>query len=141
MRTVTGMHDGGHMSIAGVKTAMPGGDGMARQGEGVVLERAECFECLGAALYGVLSLSAHPGRRGVVIVVGGPQYRAGSHRQFTLLARSLAAAGIAVLRFDYRGMGDSEGAARSFEDINDDVRAAVDNMFDMVPGLDDVVLW
>lgn len=141
MRTVTGMHDGGHMSIASVRTALPGGDDMARQGESVVLERAVCFDCQGAALYGVLSLSAQPGRRGVVIVVGGPQYRAGSHRQFTLLARSLAAANIAVLRFDYRGMGDSEGAAHSFEDINDDVRSAVDSMFDMVPGLEDVVLW
>jgi exosortase A-associated hydrolase 1 len=31
----------------------------------------------------------------------------GSHRQFVLLARHLAAAGYPVLRFDYRGMGDS----------------------------------
>jgi alpha/beta superfamily hydrolase len=48
----------------------------------------------------------------VLVIVGGPQYRAGSHRQFTLLARSLAEQGFAVLRFDYRGMGDSTGAMR-----------------------------
>lgn len=120
---------------------MPDKSDLAEQGDDPVLERAVCFDCQGAALYGVLSLSAAPVRRGVVIVVGGPQYRSGSHRQFTLLARSLAAAGIPVLRFDYRGMGDSEGTARSFDDINDDLRAAVDFMFSAVPGLEDVVLW
>ncbi|HBZ05431.1 MAG TPA: hydrolase 1, exosortase A system-associated, partial [Massilia sp.] len=49
--------------------------------------------CRGAWLYGIVSLPAAPHPRGVLIVVGGPQYRAGSHRQFTLLARDLAAAG------------------------------------------------
>ena len=43
--------------------------------------------------------------RGMLIVVGGPQYRAGSHRQFTLLARDVAATGVPTMRFDYRGMG------------------------------------
>ena len=58
--------------------------------------------------------AACAGPRGVLIVTGGPQYRAGSHRQFVLLARFLAARGMAVLRFDYRGMGDSEGAPRDY---------------------------
>ena len=50
----------------------------------------------------------------MVIVVGGPQYRAGSHRQFTLLARHIAAAGYPVLRFDARGCPELElGGARS----------------------------
>ena len=48
-------------------------------------------------------------------MVGGPQYRVGSHRQFTLMARAFAAAGYPVLRFDYRGIGDSEGESRGFE--------------------------
>src|SRR4051812_2979776 len=93
-------------------------------------ERAVAFDCQGERLYGVISLpssaSNQPVTRGVLIVVGGPQYRAGSHRQFTLLARSLAARGIAAMRFDYRGMGDSEGAMRDFESVQDDVRAALD---------------
>lgn len=104
-------------------------------------ERALSFPCGLDSLVGILHLPAAPRSRGVVVVVGGPQYRAGSHRQFTLLARSLAAAGTPVLRFDYRGMGDSQGAARTFEDVSEDLRAAIDCFFHEVPGLREVVLW
>ena len=52
---------------------------------------------------------------GVVIVVGGAQYRVGSHRQFVGLARHLAAHGHPVLRFDFPGMGDSPGDWVGFE--------------------------
>jgi exosortase A-associated hydrolase 1 len=104
-------------------------------------ERAVSFACQGDALYGVLSLPQGACTRGVLIVVGGPQYRAGSHRQFTLLARSLAAQGIAALRFDYRGMGDSEGETRSFDTVDEDLRAALDHFMAAVPGLRHVVLW
>ena len=106
-------------------------------------ERAFAFPCGGETLVGVLHLPAQsqPPSRGVVVVVGGPQYRAGSHRQFTLLARSLAAAGTPVLRFDYRGMGDSGGPVRAFDDVNEDLRAAIDRFFVEVPGLREVVLW
>jgi exosortase A-associated hydrolase 1 len=104
-------------------------------------EQALAFECEGSRLYGVLSLPDAPAKRGVLIVVGGPQYRAGSHRQFTLLARSLAARGIPAMRFDYRGMGDSEGARRDFDSTNADLRAAVNRFFACVPGLAEVVLW
>jgi exosortase A-associated hydrolase 1 len=104
-------------------------------------ERALAFPCRGDWLYGVLSMPEQASRRGVLIVVGGPQYRAGSHRQFTLLARFLAAQGIPVMRFDYRGMGDSEGAMRNFEAVTEDIRAAIDSFFEQVPGLDELVLW
>jgi len=106
-----------------------------------VEEQALAFPCHDDWLYGILSLPQQPCRRGVLIVVGGPQYRAGSHRQFTLLARSLAQHGIAAMRFDYRGMGDSQGEVRDFETIEDDLRAAVDAFTRAVPGLRDVVLW
>lgn len=99
------------------------------------------FPCHGDMLYGVLSIPAQRSHRGVLIVVGGPQYRAGSHRQFTLLARHLAIQGTAVMRFDYRGMGDSEGEARTFEDIGDDIRQAIDAFHAQVPELREVVLW
>src|SRR5688572_251420 len=82
-----------------------------------------------------------PASRGVLIVVGGPQYRAGSHRQFTLLARDLAASGIASLRFDYRGMGDSSGAARTFETVNEDIGCAIDRLTEGAPAVNEVVIW
>jgi uncharacterized protein len=104
-------------------------------------QRALAFPCADEWLIGVLDVPPAPCKRGVLVVVGGPQYRAGSHRQFTLLARSLAAQGIAAMRFDYRGMGDSEGALRDFEDVGDDLRCAVDAFFAQVPGMEEVVLW
>jgi exosortase A-associated hydrolase 1 len=104
-------------------------------------EKAVSFACHGEWLYGVASVPPQPARRGVLVVVGGPQYRAGSHRQFTLLARSLAQQGIAAMRFDYRGMGDSQGGARTFEDVGDDLGAAIDHFIDAVPGVEEVVVW
>lgn len=80
-------------------------------------------------------------RQGVVIVLGAPQYRAGSHRQFLLLARALAAAGFPVLRFDYRGVGDSDGDFQGFEAIDADLRVAIDGLMTAVPELEEVVLW
>lgn len=99
------------------------------------------FECYGARLLGILHRGSPKAARGVLVVVGGPQYRVGSHRQFVLLARYLAQAGIPVLRFDYRGMGDAEGEFAGFEQIDADIAAAVDAFFTQVPGLRDVVIW
>lgn len=104
-------------------------------------ERALSFECEGEKLVGILSGAQRPAARGVLVVVGGPQYRVGSHRQFTLLARHLAERGVPVLRFDYRGMGDSDGNARSFEEVGADIGCAIDRLFAHVRGLEDVVLW
>lgn len=104
-------------------------------------EQVLTFRCQDDWLYGILSQPAVPRMRGVLIVVGGPQYRIGSHRQFTLLTRYLAEHGIAALRFDYRGMGDSEGEARDFEAIEDDIGAAIDAFMKAVPGMTEVVLW
>ncbi len=99
------------------------------------------FRCADDDCVGMLHESAAPSTRGVLIVVGGPQYRAGSHRQFVHLARSLAAAGFPTLRFDYRGMGDSDGAARTFEDIGTDIRAAIDELMRRHTDITEVILW
>jgi exosortase A-associated hydrolase 1 len=104
-------------------------------------EHAVLFECEGEQLVGVLSLPDAVRSRGVLVVVGGPQYRAGSHRQFTLLARRLAAAGFPCMRFDYRGMGDSTGAARSFEEVRPDLHRAIETFVARASGLKEVVLW
>lgn len=101
------------------------------------------FKCQDARLLGILCLPGHveEADTGVVIVVGGPQYRVGSHRQFVLLARALAQAGHPCLRFDLRGMGDSEGSPRSFEACSEDIGAAVDALLAAQPQLRRVVLW
>ena len=85
------------------------------------------FACEGSALVGILHrTAAGQCEVAILVIVGGPQYRVGSHRQFVSSARSLAAAGHPVLRFDYRGMGDSDGEYAGFEHIAADIRAAVD---------------
>lgn len=107
-------------------------------------ERGLAFSCEGEDLVGVL---CDPGDDsiasgiGIVIVVGGPQYRAGSHRQFVLLARALAARGHHCLRFDYRGMGDSTGAARSFEHVGADIHAAIAALRARCPDVRRIMLW
>ncbi len=104
-------------------------------------ERAIVFSCDLDQLVAIISIPHRPLPRGVLIVVGGPQYRAGSHRQFTLMCRTLAEQGIPGMRFDVRGMGDSEGSPRSFEDIASDIRAAIDRFFIELPALHEVVIW
>jgi exosortase A-associated hydrolase 1/exosortase A-associated hydrolase 2 len=81
-------------------------------------------------------------RRGIAIVVaGGPQYRAGAHRQFVSLARRLAARGYPVLRFDLRGMGDSSGSHLGYQRSQPDIRAAIDALTAEQPQVDEIVLF
>jgi exosortase A-associated hydrolase 1 len=104
-------------------------------------QRALRFTCNGSSLIGIVDVPERPLPRGVLVVTGGPQYRAGSHRQFTLLARMMASRGIPVMRFDRRGMGDSEGEPRSFDRIDDDIRAAMKEFFMQMPEMKEVVIW
>ena len=104
------------------------------------------FTCEGEQLVGILAEPTEhaPAEVGVLIIVGGPQYRAGSHRQFTLLARHLAANGYVALRFDYRGMGDSTGRVderRDFLGVDADIAAAIAALLAARPALKRVVLW
>ncbi|MBN8503871.1 MAG: hydrolase 1, exosortase A system-associated [Burkholderiales bacterium] len=109
-----------------------------------MLERVIDIDCHGERLTGVLAEPAEgeaAADTAVLIVVGGPQYRAGSHRQFVLLARRLAEAGFPCLRFDVRGMGDSAGLLRSFEALDEDISAAIDALHAALPGVRHTVLW
>ena len=99
------------------------------------------FDCGNERLLGILHPSELVATRGVLIVVGGPQYRVGSHRQFVLLARRLAHTGIPGFRVDCRGMGDSAGKAAGFDRIDDDIRAAIDAFMVRQQGLQSVVIW
>jgi len=103
-------------------------------------EIPKVFRCGSARLLGILHTVNEPAEIGIVVVVGGPQYRVGSHRQFVLMARRIAAAGFPVLRFDYRGMGDAEGEIRTFVDVDEDIRAAVDCLISEIPSVKNVLL-
>ena len=100
------------------------------------------FTCHDAPLIGVIHCPERAVRRGLlVIVAGGPQYRAGCCRQLVHLARRLSVQGIPVMRFDYRGMGDSGGDFQGFTRIEDELRAALQVFREHVRGLDEFVLW
>ena len=95
----------------------------------------------GSILYGVVHDPRSNAKRGVLMVAAGA-YRVGAHRQFLLLARDWAADGIPVMRFDYQGQGDSEGAgAFNFDSLMHDIRSAIDCFTSAVPGIEKVVLW
>lgn len=93
---------------------------------------------------GIVALTGEgglPPEVGLLVVVGGPQYRAGSHRMFTLLCRRMADSGVPAMRFDVRGMGDSTGMERRFDELDEDIAAAIDEFQRRVPSLTSVVLW
>jgi exosortase A-associated hydrolase 1 len=105
-------------------------------------ESAIVMDCGQEQLVGIVHRAAVPaGDRGVLVVVGGPQYRVGSHRQFTLMARALASAGVPVMRFDYRSMGDSDGDRQDFTVTASDIEVAIAAFQRSVPGVRRVVLW
>ncbi|MFC5478458.1 hydrolase 1, exosortase A system-associated [Massilia suwonensis] len=101
-------------------------------------QRALRFHCAGNALIGIVDVPERPLVRGMLILTDSSQYRAGSHRQFTLLSRLLAARGVAVMRFDRAGAGDSEGmrAPQGVEDIG----AAMKEFFIHVPEMKESVI-
>lgn len=105
-------------------------------------EKPVVFECGEDRLVGILHRPVRPvSRLGVLVVVGGPQYRVGSHRQFLLLARMLAESGFPVFRFDLRGMGDSEGEQITFEESAPDIAAACDVFLAEQPDLQGLIMW
>jgi exosortase A-associated hydrolase 1 len=103
-------------------------------------QRATRFQSAGNGLVGVVDVPERPLPRGVLLIPDGSQYRVGSHRQFALLSRMLAARGIPVMRFDRRGMGDSEGEALGGDEMNEDIRAALKEFSVHLPAMDEIVL-
>lgn len=100
------------------------------------------FDCEGSELIGMVHLPDQVCARGMLsIVAGGPQYRGGVCRMQVQMARHLADAGVPVMRFDYRGLGDSEGRFRGFQDVAVNLGAAIRTFRAQVPSLQEVVLW
>jgi alpha/beta superfamily hydrolase len=92
-------------------------------------------------LLAISHLGSEQNSTGVLIVVGGPQYRVGSHRQFVQVSRALAKKGISSMRFDYTGMGDSCGEKNDFDNICDDIKAATDAFLKAQSHLKNIVIW
>lgn len=100
--------------------------------------------CAGDEMLGVLyrpTAATEIKQVGVVLLVGGPQVRTGSHRQLSRLAAALASQGYPALTTEVRGMGDSDGQARSFEALDDDIAQWVQALTQACPSLGGVVLW
>jgi hypothetical protein len=85
-------------------------------GDGALLECAGYFKVSGAALYTVLHEAADPIAR-VLLVGPFASERHFSYHPWVRWARYLAARGIEVLRYDYRGVGESTG---DFEEMDFD---------------------
>jgi len=83
------------------------------------------FACADNTLIGIHHAASNQQHIGVVMVVGSPQYRVGSHRLYVYLARALAAQNISVFRFDLQGMGDSGGQPNLFCQTGLEIKAAI----------------
>lgn len=90
-------------------------------------EKAYFLRGDGERLFTFLHLPAGPCRAGVLICAPLAEEKLWSHRVLVSLARELARAGYAALRFDFRGEGDSD---RAFEESSlstrvEDARLAI----------------
>lgn len=107
------------------------------------LEETTCFEGSSGSLFGILHLpdKVENIKACLLMVVGGPQTRVGSHRSYTLIARELCRRGIPVFRFDYTGIGDSGGQYIGFTDAGPSIKSAVDWLYQRFPHLEKVIPW
>ncbi len=97
------------------------------------------FPCAGATLAATLDGAA--GTTGLLIVSGGNEIRSGAHRGMAMLAQRIAEAGHPVLRFDRRGVGDSEGENGGYESSAPDIAAAIAAFHRAVPQLTRIVAF
>ncbi len=95
------------------------------------------FPCEGAQLVATLDEAA--GTTGLLLVTGGNEVRAGAWNGQALFADRIARAGFPVLRFDRRGVGDSEGSNGGFRSSAPDLAAALAAFREQCPHLTRVV--
>ncbi|MGQ0588959.1 MAG: hydrolase 1, exosortase A system-associated [Sphingosinicella sp.] len=101
------------------------------------MRRLLSFSCGKAEL--AASLDGGRGVTGLLMVTGGGQTRAGSHRMYERLAKALSESDIPCFRFDRRGVGDSEGEDPGFRGSGPDIAAAARAFRAAAPGLKRIV--
>lgn len=89
------------------------------------MRRHITFPCGQDQLVGTLDAEVATGPCGALLVSGGREVRAGSWGGQAQLAARLAAAGVPVLRYDRRGVGESEGTDPGFQHTREDIAAAL----------------
>lgn len=68
------------------------------------------FENGGQKIFGILHLPEEEKRVPIVVILHGfASHKVGTNRSYVLMGEALAKEGFGVLRFDFRGAGDSEG--------------------------------
>ncbi len=107
------------------------------------MEKAIKFRSGGKALFAVLHLPDNSESliEAVVMVVGGPQTRVGSHRLYVHVARKIVSSERAVLRFDYEGIGDSEGFWRGYKFAGPSIEATILALREKLPQIRRIVIW
>jgi exosortase A-associated hydrolase 1 len=104
-----------------------------------VSRRQFTFDCAGSVL--AATLDEAPGAAGLLIVTGGNETRAGAFSSQAELAARIATAGHPVLRFDRRGVGDSEGVNMGFRHSGEDIAAALAAFRARCPALERIVAF
>jgi exosortase A-associated hydrolase 1 len=97
------------------------------------------FDCEGVRLAGTLD----EGEKtiGLLIVSGGNEIRSGAHAGQAAMAAHFAALGYPVLRYDRRGIGESEGDNAGFESSGPDIAAAVAAFRHEVPAIQRLIAF
>ncbi|WP_068093415.1 hydrolase 1, exosortase A system-associated [Novosphingobium rosa] len=81
--------------------------------------------CEGSAMGATLDGRLEGAKAALLIVSGGNEIRSGTWEGQAWLAAEVARAGFPVLRFDRRGVGDSEGANLTYRGSGPDIAAAL----------------
>lgn len=99
------------------------------------------FPCHGAQLVGTIDEAPDQSRAetGLLLVTGGNEVRSGAWNGQAQFAARIASGGFPVLRFDRRGVGDSEGENKGFRASAPDIAAALAAFRQQCPQLSRVI--
>lgn len=95
--------------------------------------QAYLFGSSGNQLYGAYHEPSGSGEHGVILAYPGPQEYMQLHYAFRMLAAQLARDGYPVLRFDWRGTGDSAGSTEdvTLQQFCEDLQMASQELLDV----------